>query len=113
MISVAARGPRAEIRMINGVGLQRAGFSEAQILELKKAFMRLFSRRARASGVPILTTVHNILGESPLDANVEYLCRFLVRAYEHGRHGRYLEALRNDSKFRRPAERSADPDRHR
>lgn len=99
MISVAARGPRSEIRMINGVGLQRGGFSEAQILALKSAFIRFFSRRARASGIPILTTIHQILDERPIDENVEYLCRFLLRSYEHGRHGRYLESLRNDSKL--------------
>ena len=84
--------------MINGVGLQRHGFTEEQILALKKAFLRLFSRRARSSGVPILTTIHQILERRPLDENVEYLCRFLLRSYEHGRHGRYLESLRNDSK---------------
>jgi UDP-N-acetylglucosamine acyltransferase len=103
MIAVAARGPRSEIRMINGVGLKRRGFSEAQILALKTAFMRLFSRRARSSGVPILTTIYNILEDKPLDGNVEYLCKFLLNAYEHGRHGRYLEALRNDAKWARRA----------
>jgi UDP-N-acetylglucosamine acyltransferase len=101
MIAVAARGPRSEIRMINGVGLQRSGFSESQILALKQAYLRLFSRRARASGTPILTTIHDIMAETPVDDNVEYLCGFLLRAYEHGRHGRYLESLRNDSKWRR------------
>ncbi len=106
MISVAARGPRSEIRMINGVGLQRAGFSEAQILALKQAYLRLFSRRARGSGIPIIKTIHRILDEKPLDSNVEYLCEFLLRSYEHGRHGRYLESLRNDSKWRRDKSRS-------
>ncbi len=99
MIVVAARGPRSEIRMINGVGLKRQGFTEEQILALKKAFLRLFSRKARSSGIPILTTVREIKAESPLDENVDYLCKFLINAYEHGRHGRYLEALRNDSKW--------------
>lgn len=104
MICVAARGPRSEIRMINGVGLQRNGFTEPQILALKSAFLRLFSRRARSSSRPILETIHEILSEEPLDGNVEYLCRFLLRSYEHGRHGRYLESLRNDSKWRTPTE---------
>ena len=107
MISVAARGPRSEIRMINGVGLQRSGWTEAQILALKAAFLRLFARRARSSGVPIMTTIHQMLETKPLDDNVEYLCRFLLRSYEHGRHGRYLESLRNDSKWRRAGERRA------
>jgi len=109
MISVAARGPRSEIRMINGVGLQRSGFSDAQILALKSAYLRLFSRRARASGVPIVTTIHNILGEEPVNPNVEYLCRFLLRSYEHGRHGRYLESLRPDSKRRPPVDDNGKP----
>ncbi len=104
MIAVAARGPRSEIRMINGVGLQRRGFSETQILALKTAYMRLFARRARSSGVPILTTIHAILDEKPVDDNVDYLCHFLLRAYEHGRHGRYLEALRGDAKWARRAD---------
>ncbi|MEE9294824.1 MAG: acyl-ACP--UDP-N-acetylglucosamine O-acyltransferase [Phycisphaerae bacterium] len=108
MIAVAARGPRSEIRMINGVGLQRRGFSEEQILALKKSFLRLFSRRARSSAVPILTTIHKILQERPLDENVEYLCRFLLRSYEHGRHGRYLESLRNDAKWNRVADSNGD-----
>lgn len=106
MIAVAARGPRSEIRMINGVGLQRRGFSEEQILALKKSFLRLFSRRARSSSIPIVTTVYKILEERPLDENVEYLCRFLLRSYEHGRHGRYLESLRPDSKWKRPSDGS-------
>lgn len=108
MIAVAARGPRSEIRMINGVGLQRSGFTEAHILALKAAFLRLFSRRARSSGVPILTTIHQMLSELPVDANVEYLLRFLLRAYEHGRNGRYLESLRPDSKRQRPAGGNGD-----
>ncbi len=98
MIAVAARGPRSEIRMINGVGIQRAGFSEEQILALKMAFLRLFSRRARSSGVPIMESIRQILDEKPIDENVKYLCDFLIRSYEHGRHGRYLESLRNDAK---------------
>jgi len=107
MIVVATRGPRSEIRMINGVGLQRQGFSESQILALKKAFLCLFSRRARSSGIPIINTIHVLLNDAPLDPNVEFLCRFLLRSYEHGRHGRYLESLRADSKWRA----STDSDR--
>ncbi len=108
MVAVAARGPRSEVRMVNGVGLQRAGFTERQVLTLKKSFLRLFSRRARASGVPIVATIHQLLEESPLDPNVEYLCKFLLRAYEHGRNGRYLESLRNDSKWTRAKDHPGD-----
>jgi len=41
MIAVAARGPRSEVRMINGVGLQRAGFSESEILNLRSEERRV------------------------------------------------------------------------
>lgn len=96
MIVVAARGSRSEVRMVNGVGLQRSGFSNEDVAALKDAFMRLFARRARASATPITDRVQEILNTEPLNEHVEYLCRFLMRSFGHGRHGRYLEALRND-----------------
>ncbi|RJP33382.1 MAG: acyl-ACP--UDP-N-acetylglucosamine O-acyltransferase [Phycisphaerales bacterium] len=96
MVIVAARGTRSEVRMVNGVGLQRCGFSTEQINNLRKAFMRLYSRRARTSGSPIRDRVSAILSENPGE-HVEYLCRFLLRSFEHGRHGRYLESLRPDN----------------
>ncbi|HEY3246414.1 MAG TPA: acyl-ACP--UDP-N-acetylglucosamine O-acyltransferase [Phycisphaerae bacterium] len=95
MVYVAAR-TQPQVRMVNGVGLKRRGFSEPQIAALKIAYMRLFSRRARASGKPILESLEEILGEQPLDENVEYLCRFVLRSLAHGRQGRYLESLRQD-----------------
>jgi UDP-N-acetylglucosamine acyltransferase len=93
MTVAGTRSSRQEIRMVNGVGLQRRGFSEEQIRVLKSAFMRLFSRRARASGVPITRTVQELRAESR-DPNVQYLCEFLTRSFECGRQGRYLESLR-------------------
>ena len=96
MILVAARGTRAEIRMVNGVGLQRSGFTNEDIGALKDAYMKLFSRRARLSGVGISERVQAILDAGPLNSHVQYLCEFLMRSFMQGRHGRYLESLRAD-----------------
>ena len=96
MVVVAARGTRSEIRMINGVGLQRSGYSHDDISELKSAFMKLFSRRARTNGTAIRDRVQKILDTEPINPQVKYLCEFLMRSFAHGRHGRYLESLRND-----------------
>ena len=96
MVVVAARGSRSEIRMVNGVGLKRSGYSEEDIGALKDAFMQLFSRRARSNGTPIRDRVQSILNETPLNIHVAYLCHSLSRSFEQGRHGRYLESLRAD-----------------
>lgn len=109
VVVVAARGTRTEVRMINGVGLQRTGFSPADISELKQAYMRIFSRRARASGKPIEERVRAVL-EGSAGEHVEYLCRSLLRSFAHGRHGRYLESLRSDKVHRdtwKPEEKEA------
>ncbi|HUU85265.1 MAG TPA: acyl-ACP--UDP-N-acetylglucosamine O-acyltransferase [Phycisphaerae bacterium] len=95
MIFVAAR-THGRVRFVNGVGLKRCGFTEEQIAALKGAWARLYSRRARLNGKPILPTAQEILAEDDLDENVRYLCEFIVRSAAHGRHGRYLESLRSD-----------------
>jgi UDP-N-acetylglucosamine acyltransferase len=87
------RSSRQEVRMVNGVGLKRRGFTEEQIRVLKSAFMRLYSRRARTGGVPITRTIHELKAESK-NEHVQYLCDFLLRSMECGRQGRYLESLR-------------------
>jgi len=94
MIVVGARGSSPRVRYINRVGLQRCGFTEEQIQALKVAQMRLFSLSARRSGRPILQTIAEMKADGALDANVEYLLDFLIRSFEHGRNGRYLESLR-------------------
>jgi len=96
MVVVAARGSRAEVRMVNGVGLERSGYGQEDIAALKTTYMRLFSRRARLSGVGIRDRVQAVLQEEPLNPHVKYLCEFLMRSFAHGRHGRYLESLRAD-----------------
>ncbi len=96
VIVVAARGTRSEVRMINGVGLQRSGYREEDIAALKDAFMKIFSRRARMSGVPMRDRVEAVLARQPLNPHVQYLCESLMRSFAHGRNGRYLESLRAD-----------------
>ena len=96
VVMVAARGTRPEIRMINGVGLQRNGFSREDVQALKDAYMKLFSRRARQGASAISDRVQAILDATPLNPCVEKLCRFMMRSFAHGRHGRYLESLRRD-----------------
>ena len=95
MTVAGTRTARQEVRMVNGVGLKRHDFTEEQIRNLKHAYMRLFSRRARASGVPMIQTIERIKREDS-DENVLYLCDFLLRSFECGRKGRYLESLRTD-----------------
>jgi len=96
VIVVAARGTRSEVRMINGVGLQRSGYSQEDIAALKDAFLRIFSRRARLSGLPMGERVDAVLSHKPVNAQVQYLCESLTRSFAHGRNGRYLESLRAD-----------------
>jgi len=96
VVLVAARGTRSEVRMINGVGLQRSGYSEDDIAALKDAYMKLFARRARQSGTAISDRVQTLLATRDLNPHVKYLCDSLMRSFAHGRHGRYLESLRND-----------------
>ena len=101
MVVVAARGTRSEIRMVNGVGLQRCGYTNEDIAELKTAFMKLYSRKARMDASPIRDRVMALLEKPDLNDNVAYLCQFLMRSFDHGRHGRYLESLRPDPVHRK------------
>ena len=94
MIVVGARGSSPRVRYINRVGMKRNGFTEEQVHAVKVAQMKLFSLAARRSGRPMLQAVAEMKESGPLDPNVEYLLDFLVRSFEHGRNGRYLESLR-------------------
>ncbi len=96
LLVVAARGTRSEVRMVNGVGLQRNGYSNEDIGALKTAFMKLFSRKARQSGTAISERVQAIMDKPAINPHVLYLCESLMRSFAHGRHGRYLESLRSD-----------------
>lgn len=96
MIFVAAR-THGRVRIVNGVGLKRCGFSEGQIEAIKKAWLRLYARRARIGGRAIRQIAEEILTEPWADDNVTYLCEFIIRSAAHGRQGRYLESLRPDN----------------
>ena len=101
MVVVAARGSRTEVRMVNGVGLQRCGYANDDIAALKAAYIKLFSRRARMNGTGIRERVEAILADESGNDQVRYLCEFLMRSFAHGRHGRYLESLRADPVHRK------------
>ncbi len=96
MIYVAAR-THGRVRFVNGVGLKRRGFTDEQIANIKNAWLRLYSRRARLGGRAIRQIAEEMLAEDGQDANVRYLCEFILRSAGHGRHGRYLESLRPDN----------------
>ena len=53
----------------------------------------------RIQGKSVHATADEMGAEPIVEEHVEYLCRFLKRTFAHGRHGRYLESLRQD---RRP-----------
>ncbi len=101
LVIVAARGTRSEVRMVNGVGLERNGYGREDIAALKSAYMALYSRRARQNGIPIRDRIQTLLNTRPLNPQVEYLCEFLMRSFAHGRNGRYLESLRQDPVHRK------------
>jgi len=96
MIVVGARGSGPRVRYINRVGMKRRGCTEEQIQAVKVAQMKLFSLAARRSGRPMLQTIAEMKESGRLDDNVSYLCDFLLRSFEHGRNGRYLESLRGE-----------------
>lgn len=80
-----------EVRGLNVIGLQRAGFSEQSVKELMKAFRYIFRRRGEKS---IAQAVENFANEYPLDENVRYLLDSLQRSHQH-RSGRYRELSRH------------------
>ena len=88
---VRAAGVRpCQIRGLNVVGLQRAGFSEDSIKALKNAYRCLYQRR---EGKSIVAVVEKMLCEDGLDENVKYLLESLQRSSQH-RMMRYLELSR-------------------
>jgi UDP-N-acetylglucosamine acyltransferase len=80
-----------EVRGLNVIGLQRAGFSEESIENLKQAYRRLYRRR---DGKSIAHAVEELASEDGLDEHVRYLLAFLQRSHQH-RSGRYRELSRH------------------
>jgi len=79
-----------EVRDLNKIGLQRAGFTEPDILALEDATRRLFLTRKKpfSSAMAEFDTLNGI------NPHVKSMIEFLRRR-DMGKHGRYLESLRN------------------
>ncbi|MHC5209471.1 MAG: acyl-ACP--UDP-N-acetylglucosamine O-acyltransferase [Planctomycetota bacterium] len=83
---VKVAGDPAEVRMVNEVGMQRAGVSQADIDEIKHVYRSIFRL-----GRSVVEEAHNLINDdSPL---VRELAEFLLRK-EAGRYGRFRESLR-------------------
>jgi UDP-N-acetylglucosamine acyltransferase len=79
-------GDPAEVRMVNEVGMLRAGVPQAEVDEIKHVYRAIFRL-----GRSVLEEAHNLINDdSPL---VRELAEFLLRK-EAGRYGRYRESLR-------------------
>jgi len=83
-------GSRAEVRRVNDVGLQRAGYSPESIGSLNQAFRKIYKRSRELNRLKAFDEI-----EADRDASEEvlYLVQFLRRSLQ-GRHGRYRESLR-------------------
>lgn len=86
---VIIEGHPARIRQVNVIGLEREGFSEEQIDNIKESFRALF-RSDELNRNKILEQLEKQENISP---EVEYLLTFL-KNIEKGKHGRYREILR-------------------
>jgi UDP-N-acetylglucosamine acyltransferase len=63
-----AEGFPAHMRVINKVGMERAGYSKEEIAEVRKAFRMLFMRELRLE-----TAVSEVVSEFPKSANIELM----------------------------------------
>jgi UDP-N-acetylglucosamine acyltransferase len=83
---VKIAGDPAEVRMVNEIGMQRAGIEQADVDEIKHVYRTIFRR-----GSSVLEEAHQLINDdSPL---VRELAEFLLRK-EAGRYGRFRESLR-------------------
>ncbi len=78
------------IRGVNIRGLARNGFTEEQIEGVKEAYKKLFRG---GNFLPALDELEQANGHDP---NIRYLIDFMRRSLS-GKHGRYLETLRQDT----------------
>lgn len=90
-------GAPAEVRSFNKKGMQRWGYSDAQIQAVQEAWKVLYSSKARAHGNSMLERLALLEGRPELNGEVQHLCTSIRRTLEAGVFGRYLEALRKDS----------------
>ena len=86
-------GHPSRVRGVNVIGLQRGGFSEAEIDELRRAFRRIWR-----SGNPRRSTLEDLRAPSGGSRLLDHLVTSLVNT-EKGAKGRYRESLREE--FRR------------
>ncbi len=83
---VKVAGDPAEVRMVNEVGMRRAGIAQTDIDEIKHVYRSIFRL-----GRSVLEEAHNLINDnSPM---VRELAEFLVKK-EAGRFGRFRESLR-------------------
>jgi len=83
-------GRHARVRNVNIIGLQRAGFSEVDIEELRMAHRRIFRSRE-----PQSQAIESLREAQDTGDIVRGLIEAMDRA-EQGRKGRYREALREE-----------------
>jgi UDP-N-acetylglucosamine acyltransferase len=86
---VKVAGDPAEVRMVNEVGMRRAGIAQADIDEIKHVYRSIFRL-----GRSVVEEAHNLINDdSPM---VRELAEFLLKK-EAGRFGRFRESLRGHS----------------
>jgi len=83
-------GHPGRVRKVNEIGLQRGGYSEVAIEELRTAFRRIFR-----SGLPRSQTLKELKSEMPDSPLIAHLIRSLENT-ERGTKGRYRESLREE-----------------
>lgn len=84
-------GNPAKVRRVNDVGLERAGYGQEQIEELRQVFIKIY----RTKELNRLKAFAEIEESGNASDDVQYLVRFLQRSLK-GRHGRYRERPRKD-----------------
>jgi len=85
-------GDPNEVRGVNEEGLKRNGFGREDILEIKRAYRKLYRKDCNS----IVASIEDLQGRDGLNVNVRYLCRFLQQSCG-SRFGRYRETQRQDA----------------
>lgn len=83
---VKVAGDPAEVRMVNEVGMQRAGIEQSDIDEVKHVYRAIFR-----TGRSVSEEAHALINDD--SSKVRELAEFLLRK-EAGRFGRFRESLR-------------------
>lgn len=83
---VKMAGDPAEVRMVNEIGMTRAGFTKEEVDEIKHVYRAIFR-----TGRSVSEEAHALINDT--SPKVRELAEFLLRK-EAGRFGRYRESLR-------------------